>query len=59
MACGILVPQPGVKPAPFALEAQSFNHWTTGEVHWPSSNEQLWQSGGKNVFQVHSVLGDT
>ena len=32
MACGILVPQPGIKPASRALEAQSLNHWTAGEV---------------------------
>ena len=32
VACGILVPQPGTKPAPPALEAQSFKHWTTREV---------------------------
>ena len=31
-ACGVLVPQPGIEPAPPALEAQSFNHWTTREV---------------------------
>ena len=28
----ILVPQPGIDPVPPALEAQSLNHWTTGEV---------------------------
>ena len=32
MACGILVPQPGIEPVPPALEAQSLNHWTTREV---------------------------
>ena len=26
VACGILVPQPGIKPAPPKLEAQSLNH---------------------------------
>ena len=31
-ACGILVPRPGIEPAPPALEAQSLNHWTTKEV---------------------------
>ena len=31
-ACGMLVPQPGVEPAPPAVEAQSLNHWTTREV---------------------------
>ena len=29
--CGILVPQPGIKPAPPAVEAQSRNHWTARE----------------------------
>ena len=28
----ILVPQPGIKPAPHAVEAQSLNHWTAREV---------------------------
>ena len=32
MACGILVPQPGIKPVPPAVEVQSPNHWTTREV---------------------------
>ena len=32
MACGILVPQPGIAPVPPALEALSLNHWTTREV---------------------------
>ena len=31
-ACGILAPQPGIKPLPPALEARSLNHWTTREV---------------------------
>ena len=31
-ACGILVPQPGIKPMSPAMEAQSLNHWTTREV---------------------------
>ena len=32
VACGILVPRPGVEPTPPALEAQSFNHWTAKEI---------------------------
>ena len=32
MACGILVPQPGIEPAPLALEVQNLNHWTAREV---------------------------
>ena len=31
VACGILVPQPGIEPAPSALGAQSLNHWTGRE----------------------------
>ena len=31
-ACRILVPQPGIEPVPPAVEVQSPNHWTTGEV---------------------------
>ena len=31
-ACGIFVPQPGIKPAPPALEVLKLNHWTTKEV---------------------------
>ena len=31
-ACRILVPQPGIKPMPSAVEAQSLNHWTIREV---------------------------
>ena len=27
-----LVPQAGIKPMPFALEAGSLNHWTATEV---------------------------
>ena len=34
-ACGILVPQPGIEPAPPAWEAQSLNHWTTTEALFP------------------------
>ena len=32
MARGIQFPQPGIKPAPPALEGQSLNHWTSREV---------------------------
>ena len=31
-ACGILVPRPGIRPIPPALEAQSLNHWTAREI---------------------------
>ena len=29
--CGILVPQPGIEPAPTAVKAPSPNHWTARE----------------------------
>ena len=32
MACGILIPQPGIKLVSPALEKQSLNHCTSGEV---------------------------
>ena len=32
VACGILVPQPGIEPVPPAVEAQSLNHRTAREV---------------------------
>ena len=32
VACGILVPRPGIEPLPPALGAQSPNHWTAREV---------------------------
>ena len=33
--CGILVPQPGIKPTPPALEAWSLIHWTTRKAPVP------------------------
>ena len=32
MACGILVPQPGIEPMPPASEVCSLNHWIATEV---------------------------
>ena len=32
VAWGISVPQPGIKPAPPAVEARYLNHWTAREV---------------------------
>ena len=31
MACGILVPRPGIEPGPLAVKVWSPNHWTTRE----------------------------
>ena len=35
VACGILVPQPGIEPMPPAVEAYSLNRWTVREVPTP------------------------
>ena len=32
VACGILVPWPGIEPEPLGLKVWSPNHWTTGEL---------------------------
>ena len=32
VACGILVPWPGIRPASPPLEASSHNHWTTRDI---------------------------
>ena len=32
VACGILVPRPGMEPIPPAVEVRSLNHWTAREV---------------------------
>jgi len=36
VACGLLAPWPGVTPTPLALEAQSFNQWTTKRIPYIS-----------------------
>ena len=32
VACGVLVPRPGIEPVPPALGARSLNHWTARQV---------------------------
>ena len=47
-ACGILVPWPGIEPAPSALEVWRVNHWTAREVL-----EQSWiKSDVKNQWPL-------
>ena len=36
MACGILVPQPGIEPVPSTVKVWSPNHWTAREFPWAS-----------------------
>ena len=45
-ACAILVPRPGIEPAPPALEAHSLNHWTAREVP------------DKTAFKIKTVTRD-
>ena len=48
MTCGVLVPWPGIEPAPSALEVQSLNHWTTRED--PALNKIIPEE--KNQVQI-------
>ena len=41
MACGILVPGPGIKPVLLAVEEWNLNHWTTGKSHECLLNEHF------------------
>ena len=60
MACGVLVPQPRIKPVPSAVEAQSPNHWTTRRAPrlskrgiqgaWEESHILLKQFRNKSAF---------
>ena len=38
-ACEILVPRPGIKPVPLAVEVWSLNHWTARE--FPNGSKTL------------------
>ena len=48
MACGILVPQPGIKPTTPALEGGFLNHWTTREV--PTLRFLTWSAERMSAF---------
>ena len=37
VACGILVPQPGIELRPLAVRARSPNHWTTRDFPWQTT----------------------
>ena len=45
MACGILVPRPGVEPVPLAVKMLSPNHWTSSEfqvLHFFKEPKSYW-----------------
>ena len=50
VACGILVPGPGIEPVPPTVEAQSLNHWTTREVPYPHF---IVEEKSKNSLKSH------
>ena len=64
VACGILVPQPGMEPVPPAVEAHSLNHWTGREVlswfSWGSSRPlpQLRQVEPPHSLHTHLCMGE-
>ena len=51
-ACRTLVPQPGIEPAPAALEAWHPNHWTAREVLIAS----FIKPGKEGTDRVNSML---
>ena len=62
MACGILVPKPGIELVPPAVEVWSLNHWTTREspssssfIYLPSSHEKL----PKTLWVSKSIQGQS
>ena len=42
MACGILVPWPGIEPVSAALEAWSLHHWTARKSYHSISTDVFW-----------------
>ena len=50
MVCGILVPQPGIKPILPAVEAWSFNCWTAREVMKRKFLTQLFPACQRLIF---------
>ena len=42
VACGILFPQPGIKPMLCTLGVYNLNHWTAREIPGFFKNQTLW-----------------
>ena len=55
VACGILVPQPGIEPTPHAVEVWSLNHWTTREA--PDISVYNGWELGFGCFKMTVILG--
>ena len=59
VACGILVPWPGIEPRPSAVKAQSPNHWTTREFLISPSNPDCLSEHQPNVAScLLDILSD-
>ena len=50
-ACGILVPPPGIKPVPRAVESQSLSPWTAREVRICDGHDA--KEKDEDIFQAH------
>ena len=57
-ACGILVPRPGMEPAPPALEVQSLNHWTPREVRGLPYLMPLHAVSSESQIRLHVWFSD-
>ena len=55
-ACGILVPTPGIKAVPPAVEAQSLNHWTAREVPLESNFKILFCIKTSLIYYYFSLF---
>ena len=56
MACGILVPGPGMEPTPPALEAWGINHWLTRKSNKMIILKQPHEQG--NAVVLYMTEGD-
>ena len=55
-ACGILVPQPGIKPMFPAVETQGLNHWEVPKVHFYNRDNMTFNNLNKK-FSHTCFLG--
>ena len=59
VACGVFIPQPGIKPMFLAVEARSLNHWTIREVRrtWTYNLSEVGVLGGlRTEGVVHNLV---
>ena len=56
VACRILIPLPGIKPVPSAVEAWSLNHWTTREAPAKEFLRKENKAGGTKLLNYITKL---